>query len=168
TRADLEWDRLLEALADRCAGPMGQRFARALPFGATREDVRALLAEAEEATRLAEHGEPLPAGAVPDVAEALERLRAGGVLGRQELRAGAQLLRAARGLRRFLHSRREACPALFAACATDPTLDRLADEVAGAFEADGTLSDKASPRLRELRGEYQASRPRMLSRPEDL
>src|SRR6476660_2589700 len=107
TRTDLEYPRLLEALAVRCSGPLGQRLARALPFGASPVEVRALLAEAEEAARLLEKGEPLPAGSVPEVGEALERLRASGVLGPGELRAVAQMLGVARGLRRFLHTRRE-------------------------------------------------------------
>ena len=38
----------------------------------------------------------------------------------------------------------------------------------GSFEADGTLADRASPRLRELRGEWHAARQRMLSRMEEL
>ena len=54
------------------------------------------------------------------------------------------------------------------ACATDPTLDVLADELAQAFDPDGSLSDHASPRLKELRGEYQSARTRMLARLDDL
>lgn len=168
THADLEWGRVTGALAERCASPLGQRLARALPFGGTHEAVRALVAESREAATLAERGETLPAMNVPDVAEGLERLRAEGVLGPLELRGLAKMLLVARSLRRFLASRRESCPALLAACATDPTLDDAADEVSSAFDADGTLSDDASPRLKELRGEYQASRARMLSRLEDL
>ena len=168
TQADLEWPRLTDALATRCSGVMGQRLARALPFGATHAEVRGLARESEEATRLAEKGDPLPLVAIPDVAESIERLRASGVLGPAELRGVAQMLGAARSLRRFLHGRRESCPTLYAACSTDPTLDNTAEEVSSAFEADGTLSDKASPRLRELRAEYQTSRSRMLSRLDDL
>ena len=171
TRADLEWSRLTGALAERCTSPLGQRLARELPFGSTHAAVRAMLAESEEATRLSEKGEPLPIATVspvPDVAEGIDRLRAAGVLGPAELRGIARMLLIARTLRRFLASRRETCPAIHAACSTDPTLDDAAEEVAGAFDADGTLSDKASPRLRELRSEYQASRARMLSRLEDL
>jgi DNA mismatch repair protein MutS2 len=78
------------------------------------------------------------------------------------------MLGVARALRRYLASRKAEAPALFAACATDPTLDDLADEIARAFDADGTLADGASPRLRELRAQWHAARQRMLSRMEDL
>ena len=168
TRSDLEWDRVLAALADRCAGPLGRELAVALPFAATRDEARALLAQAAEAVRLLEQGRPLPAGEVDDVREAIERARVGGVLAPAELRAVARLLGAARGLRRFLASRRAEVPALFDACSTDPTLDEVADEITGSFDADGTLADRASPRLRELRGEWHAARQRMLSRMEDM
>jgi DNA mismatch repair protein MutS2 len=168
TRADLEWDRVLEALAARCAGPLGRDLARGLPFAATRDEARVLLAQATEATRLLDEGRALPSADVEDVREPIERARVGGVLAPAELRSIGRLLGAARALRRFLSSRKGELPALSAACATDPTLDELADEISTSFDADGTLADRASPRLRELRGEWHAARQRMLARMEDL
>lgn len=168
TRSDLEWDRVLGAVASRCAGPLGRELALTLPFAATREQARDFLAQSAEAVRILEQGRSLPVGEVDDVREAIERARVGGVLSPVELRGIGRLLGAARGLRRFLASRRADAPALFAACSTDPTLDDLADEIAGSFEPDGTLADRASPRLRELRSEWHAARQRMLSRMEDL
>ncbi|MEI7891790.1 MAG: Smr/MutS family protein [Myxococcales bacterium] len=168
TRLDLEWDRVLNALAVRCSGPMGASLARSLPFADEPDAVRRLAREAQQAFELLAQGEPLPVIELPDVREAVGRLRVGGVLAPSELRAVAQVLLSARSLRRFLGSRKTTCPDLFASCATDASLDRLADEVSGCFEADGTLADRASSRLRELRGEYQTSRQRMLSRLDDL
>jgi DNA mismatch repair protein MutS2 len=168
TRSDLEWDRVLAAVADRCEGPLGRQLAVELPFAATREEARASLAQAAEASQLLGDDQPVPVGDVDDVRDAIERARVGGVLAPVELRAIGRLLGSARVLRRFLAARRAAVPALFEACSTDPTLDALADEIAGSFEPDGTLADRASPRLRELRGEWHAARQRMLSRLEDL
>ena len=163
TRSDLEWDRVLGAVASRCAGPLGRELALALPFAETREQARDSLAQSAEAVRVLEDGRTLPVGEVDDVREAIERARVGGVLSPVELRGIGRLLGAARALRRFLASRRVAAPALFQACSTDPTLDDLADEISGSFEPDGTLADRASPRLRELRSEWHAARQRMLS-----
>lgn len=59
-------------------------------------------------------------------------------------------------------------PALYIACATDPLLDQAADAISEAFESDGTLADRASPRLRELRAQWHAARQRMVSRMEEL
>jgi DNA mismatch repair protein MutS2 len=168
TRADLEWDRVLAALADRCTGPLGRDYALALSFAGTRDEARTWLAQSAEATRLLVDGRALPSVEIDDVREAIERARVGGVLAPVELRGLGRMLGAARSLRRFLASRRAELPALFEACATDPTLDDLADEIGGCFEADGGLADHASPRLRELRDEWRAARQRMLSRMEDL
>jgi DNA mismatch repair protein MutS2 len=168
TRADLEWDRVLSALSDRCAGPLGRDLALGLPFARTRAEAREWLEQAAEASRLLGQGRALPAGDVEDVGEAVERARAGGVLAPADLRAIGRMLGAARALRKFLASRRAELPRLFDACSTDPTLDQLAEEITGSFDADGTLADHASPRLRELRREWQAARQRMLSRMEEL
>ena len=168
TRADLEWDRVLSALADRCAGPLGRDLALGLRFAESRDEAREWLAQSAEATMLLGEGRPLPVAEVDDVREAIERTRIGGVLAPAELRAVERMLGAARALRRFLTSRKAALPTLFEACATDPTLDDVAEEISGCFEVDGALADRASPRLRELRGEWRAARQRMLSRMEDL
>lgn len=168
TKADLEWPRLLEALADRCAGPMGRALALALPFAKDRNEARTKLNESREAFELHRDGEPLPLLDVPEIRPSLDRIRASGVLGPVELRQIANVLASARQLRRFLQARRDTHPLLAAALMTDPTLDQLADELAGAFDPDGSLSDHASPRLKELRSDYRAARQRMLSRLDDL
>jgi DNA mismatch repair protein MutS2 len=147
---------------------MGREAARTLAFGATRAEVQRSLAEAGEATRLHRDGEPLAIDELPDIGPALARLRVAGTLATEELRAVAAALAAARSLRRSLHARRHAVPALHAACSTDATLDEPLEALARSFESDGSLADHASPRLRELRSEFQASRARMLSRLDDL
>ena len=168
TRTDLEYDRVLDALASRCVSAMGQALARELPFGSSRAECRLLLDEAREATALLDNAEPLPAVALADLSAAVGRVGAAGVLAPTEIRELGKALEAARALRRFLGARRSRVPALHAACSTDPTLDALADELASAFDPDGTLSDRASPRLKELRSEFHAARQRMLSRLDDL
>jgi DNA mismatch repair protein MutS2 len=126
------------------------------------------MAESEEAHRTLEAGEPLPVFELPGVREATDRARIGAVLAAHELLALGHMLEAARSLRRFLTTRKGELGALHQACSTDPTLDAVADDVLGCFEADGTLADGASPQLRELRGAWHATRQRMLARMEDL
>ncbi len=168
TRTDLEWNRLLFALADRCESTTAKDLARALPFASTRQETLSVLAEHEEAAHLLDHGSPLPIVQLPDVRDALARLGVGGALGPIELRDVARIAGAGRALRRFLSANRERAPRLAQTLATDPTLDALAEEIHKCFDPDGTLADHASPRLRELRGEYQASRQRILNRMNDL
>lgn len=168
TRSDLEWDRLLDALASRCVGPLGSAAARGLPFCTTLEQVRTSLAETREAFDLYAADEPLPGGGAEPIAAAVDRLRAGGALGPLELREIGRALALARVLRRFLQARREKIPNLAASCSTDPHLDVLEEQLSHSFEPDGTLSDRASPRLRELRGERQSARERLMRRLEDI
>jgi DNA mismatch repair protein MutS2 len=168
TRVDLDWHRLLKAIADRCAGPLGRALAEGLPFAETRTQARTWMAESQDAHRSLTAGQPLPVFELRGVREATERARIGAALSQDEVRAIGRLLEAARTLRRFLTSRKADLVALHEACATDPTLDGVADEILGCFEADGTLADRASPQLGELRGAWRAMRQRMLSRMEDL
>jgi DNA mismatch repair protein MutS2 len=168
TRADLEWDRLLEALAVRCASPAGQRLARALPFATSRAGVRVALDEAREAVELDLAGEPLPTAGVAEVAHALDRARIGAVLAHDELRAVVACLGAARVLRRFLQARRARAPRLDAACTVDPSLEELERRLAGCFDPDGSLADRASPRLLELRADRRTGRDRLVRRLDEL
>ncbi len=168
TREDLEWDVLLAALSARCQSPMGKRLSLALPFGANYTESRTWLEESEEAFQLGMAGEPLPTPALPDVEDAVARLGAAGILSSHEIRDLGVALVAARTLRKYLHSRRDRARALYAACATDPTLDELEAELAHGVDPDGTIADRASPELKRLRAEQRAARARMLNKLEDL
>src|SRR5262245_54969143 len=143
TRADLEWDRLLGALAERCSIPAGQRLARSLPFASSIEEIRVRLAEVRESVELEAAADPLPVPSLPDVDNAIERARIGAALAIDELRGLARVLEAARALRRYLHARRDRCPSLNDACATDPSLDELLVTLSAAFDPE----DRKSTRL---------------------
>jgi DNA mismatch repair protein MutS2 len=167
TRNDLEWSRLLAALEARCETVVGRDRARAL-MPAPAAEVLRRIAEVREAIATSELADPLPVAAVPDARDAQARALHGGVLSPTELRAIAEVLAAARTLRRFLHARRTTLPNLHETCSTDPGLDAVEDEITSAFEPSGLLADHASPRLRELRSEHAAARARMISRIEEL
>lgn len=127
-----------------------------------------VMGEVREAFDLLMASEPLPTGAAPIVSHPIDRLRVGGVLAPEEILSTAALLTKARVLRRFLSARSERLPLLLEACSTDPHLDAVADQVHQCFESDGTLSDRASPRLRELRQERHQARQRLLNKLDDI
>jgi DNA mismatch repair protein MutS2 len=168
TRADLEWDRMLSALAARCASPAGKRIASTLPFLSTHEAVTTALGEVREAVELDRFAEPLPVSDVPEVAAALDRTRIGAALSNEELRALGRCLLAAGALRRYLAQRKHRAPLLFRACSSDPSLDALEREINGSFDPDGTLSDRASPKLGQLREERRHLRDRLIRRLEEV
>ncbi len=168
TEADLEFDRVRDAIASRTLSARGADRARALGFIARRSEIEVALSEVREATLLEERGEPLPRRSVPRLDEAVSRARVGAVLSGEDLRDVVKALQAARELRKFLRPRADELPALARACDTDPALDALADELARSFDADGALADGASPKLAELRAERRASRERIVRRLDEL
>ncbi len=163
---DLEWPRLQEAVLAHCRGPRAR--GGRIPLPSDRRSVQAALAESREAMRLRQQGEPLPLDVLPETAPLLARLQRGGDLDGPELRDVQRMLETSRALRRFLRRRRDRCPALWAACRTDPSLDELTDLLGEHLESDGRLSDRASPTLRSLRAEVSALRQRIVGRLESI
>jgi DNA mismatch repair protein MutS2 len=164
---DLEWGRIVDAVAERCAGPLGDRL-EALPFASDVEGARLAMAETAEALGLRREGDPLPLSGIRDVRSSLDRVARSGALDGPSLRDVRLTLTAGRALRTFLARRKERCARLYAACPLDPTLDGLERELAAAIEPDGTVSDAASPELRRLRAEVGHLRARIIGRLEQI
>lgn len=172
TLRDLEWDRLVAAVATRCRGPLAARLGAAdgepLPLARSLEEARAWMAETEEALRARRDGEPIPLDGVRDVRGALARVVKLGVLDAPELWNVRTTLGAARVLRRYLSQRKPRFVRLFDRCALDPSLDGLEEEIAACIEPGGTIADHASPELRRLRSEVAALRARIVARLEQM
>lgn len=166
TLDDLEWHRIVRAVAERCVGPSTRR--EDLPIAATREGMERVQGETREARRLLESGEPLPLDGLRDVRAHLARLARQGALDGPALNDIRATLGAARSLRRFLGRRKEVAPLLASSCATDPTLDHLEDELSASLEPDGSISDRASPEVRRLRTEVANLRARMVGKLEEM
>jgi DNA mismatch repair protein MutS2 len=167
TLADLEWDRLSQAVAERCRGPLRARLLR-LPIAETREGTVLALAETREAMTLASMGEALRVDGAREVLPQLQRLEKRGALDGPALRDLMSVLGVARALRLFLGRHRPVAPTLHARCALDPTLDVLLDELENAIESDGSVSDRASPEIRQLRTEVANLRARLIAKLEEI
>ncbi|MCB9626866.1 MAG: Smr/MutS family protein [Sandaracinaceae bacterium] len=167
TLADLEWDRLSQAVAERCRGPLRARLER-LPIAQTREGTMVSLTETAEAMRLSSMGEALRVDGAREVLPQLARLQKKGALDGPALRDLMSVLGVARALRLFLGRHRQVAPALFARCAIDPTLDVLLDELEAAIESDGSVSDHASPEIRRLRTEVANLRAKLIGKLEEI
>ena len=166
TLADLEWEQVEQAIADRCRGPL--REAISLPLAESFEETERVLAEAREAWTLLVRNEPLPLEGICEIASSLQHLEREGVLDGGALKDIRMTLRAAGGLRRFLGQRKGSVPYLHRACAIDPTLDGLEEEVGMSIGDDGTILDSASAELARLRQEVGNLRGRIVRKLEDL
>jgi DNA mismatch repair protein MutS2 len=160
----LEWPLLLERLAAHCTSRVGAAAMRATEPESTLEGTRLLAARARDAVALDALGESLPLRDFPDVSAALSRATKGGTLAGSELVGVARLLGVAGAVRNFADERSERFPALFAAVASEPRLDALARSLDNALEPDGTVSDHASPELREARARVREARDALKAR----
>jgi DNA mismatch repair protein MutS2 len=166
TLADLEWEQVEQAVADRCQGPLREKLV--LPLAESFEETARALAESKEAWGLLERSEPLPLEGLCDIASSLRHLEREGALDGVALRDIRLTLRAASALRRFLGQRKESAPYLHRACTIDPTLDSLEEELGLSIGEDGSILDSASAELAQLREEAGNLRARIIRRLEDI
>lgn len=166
TLADLEWNQVEQAVADRCHGPLGDRLS--LRLAESFEETERALAEAREAWTLLDRNDPLPLDGICEIASSLQHLDREGVLDGVALKDIRMTLRAAGTLRRFLGQHKDGAPYLHRACGIDPTLDGLEEEVGMSIGNDGTILDSASAELARLREEVGNLRGRIVRKLEDL
>jgi len=164
TQRALEWPVLLERIAERCVSRPASARVRATEPCATLEGARALAERSAEAVALDALGESLPVRDFPDVTEPLARATKSAMLSGTELVGVARLLGVARGLRTFASARRERFPALHAALTSEARLDSLEVALERALDPDGSVSDNASPALREARARAREAREALKER----
>lgn len=153
---ELEWPVLLDRVAQRCTSEEGAAQVRQLLPEPSLERARLSMQRTAEAIAVAEAADPIPAAHVPALGDVLDRVRAGGVVSAPELRDVRLTLGQARRLRSFAARHRETYPALASAIESDQALDPLLEVLTRSIEDDGTVSDAASPDLRQAR-QHQAS-----------
>lgn len=147
--AVLEWDRVVEALAERCATAAGARAARALRPVLDRDACRRSLDETDEALALMAE-ETVPVAGVRDVGPAVEAASRGGVLEPGDLLDVARSATALAALGLHLSERAERAPHLadrFGGVRLD---DSLAVRIEAAIDPRGGVREDASPALSRL------------------
>jgi DNA mismatch repair protein MutS2 len=169
TLRDLSFRTIVHAVAERCAGPLGTTLAlTGLPVAQTLEEARTSMGETAEAMNARNEGDATPLEGLRDARPSLLRVTKGGVLSGPALADLLSVLGAARALRRFLAKRKNTMPRLFAACALDPGLDVLHEEIGAAIDPSGMIHDGASPELKRLRAEIATLRARITSRLQEM
>lgn len=167
TLLDLEWSRIVAAVRDRCQGPLHESLGE-LSLHRTLAEMQRAMGETAEMLRLRKEGDAPPLSGIQPVRGAVLRTEKGGALDGPTLDAIRSTLGAARALRQHLSRRKADVPLLREACALDPTLDGLEEDLTHSIEPGGAVSDRASPELRRLRGEVSTLRARIVARLEEL
>lgn len=169
TLEDLGYAEILRALAQRCRTQPGKERALARPFldeEAQVTDALALIGEAR--TLIQEEQFSIPLGGIADLRDAIHRAGKGGMLEPRDLIGSAQLLMAFARTREGLEEREEKVPMLATIARRLPLLEGLARRIDRSFEPDGTLSDSASPELKEARDRANGLHRRIKSRLDEM
>jgi DNA mismatch repair protein MutS2 len=152
TLHDLQWPKILQALAQRAKTDLGRARSLKRPFLDSAELVREELARSEELARLSlEEQLTLPLWGVQDIGVLLQRASKGGTLEPAELLSGSAVLHSLARVRDFLEPRQGRMPRAWAIAERIVDLSRVAQRIERSFEPNGELSDRASPELYELR-----------------
>ncbi len=165
TLEDLAFPEVLAALGQRCRTAAGRSRALARSFLDDAAAIRESLARLDEARALLQAQLSLPLGGVADIRGAVERAEKSGILEPRELTACAQTLFAFSRTREVLQERSGMAPRLAFVGQRLPDLEKLAVRLDRCFEADGEISERASPALKEardrIRGLHRAIKARL-------
>ncbi|PSB18830.1 endonuclease MutS2 [Phormidesmis priestleyi ULC007] len=157
----LEWSRLCQHLATFAATKLGAIAARRLKIPARQADTLTLLAQTQEVYSLESR---LPSGlrfdGIDDIGEAIERAALQGILSGAELLAIAKTLSGARTLRRTIDNQDE-IPVLSVLVSELRTYPEIEQEIYRCINDDGKVSERASPKLAEIRAKQKQLRDRI-------
>ncbi|WP_013322664.1 endonuclease MutS2 [Gloeothece verrucosa] len=164
----LEWHRLCQHLSTFAATKLGAIAAEYMKLPETQEESSQLLAQTEEVYDLEQRlNTALSFEGITDIGDALERSDLGGVLSGKELLSIATTLAGVRRLRRLIEEQ-EKIPVLKTLVANVRTYPEIEQEIHRCIEEDGEVSDRASPRLREIRGQMKVVRERIYRKLQDI
>ncbi len=158
TLEKLSFDRVIAALAERAATPLGRE--RALLVRPDLDDAaRTLACERTDEVLL---GDDLALGGVEDVRPLVERVRDGGVLDGREILSIAYTMDAAATVRRAIASGDR--PRLRELAEAMTSFDGVLRLVREQLDTQGEVRDDATPKLREIRRRLQPLRGRIRER----
>ncbi|MEE2755308.1 MAG: endonuclease MutS2 [Myxococcota bacterium] len=155
SQTHLDWNRIREAIADRCRTPLAYDRARSLLPLSSRVEISESLALTSEARRLFDQGYRLPIGQPGDVRPAARLAARGGTLSPDELVAIGAVLESIRRCRRQLLEIGESAPLMFNFVADLVEQADLEAELRICFNDRGELSEHASGDLYDLRNRVE-------------
>ncbi|MBP2019712.1 ribosome small subunit-dependent GTPase A [Symbiobacterium terraclitae] len=167
TLTALEFPRIQQELAARTSCRLGAELALAAGPLPSLEAARAVQQETTEARALLDAGRAIPFGGIQDVRGPVERAAAGGVLTVEQLTAVADTIYGCRTLHRFLTQHAGSAPRLARYAEQFGQFDPIEEEIRRCIER-GTVSDRASRALREIRGEIATLEGRIQDRLQSL
>lgn len=158
----LEWSRLCQHLATFAATKLGSIAAQHLQIPATKAETLHLLAQTRETYQFDQSvSGGLPFAGIQDIGDALERSSLQGLLSGEELLNISTTLSGARTLRRTIENA-ENVPTLLAMVADLRTYPEIEQEIYRCIDDRGKVTERASPKLTEIREKIRSTRDRIL------
>ena len=158
----LEWHRVCQNLSTFAATKLGVVAARHLKLPDNRAESERLLAQTKEIYNLEQQ---LDSGwtfkGIQDIGASLERSAIGGVLSAKELLNLATTLAGVRYLRRSIDQKSEELPTLAELVEDIRTYPELEKEIHHCIDDRGDITDRANPRLADIRSDIKSLRDRI-------
>ena len=158
----LEWHRLCQHLSTFAATKLGVVAARQLKLPDTQAESEKLLAQTTEIYYLEQE---IDSGwtfkGIKDIGESLERVNIGGMLSAKELLNVATTLAGMRYLRRLIDAKSEELKTLAELVADVRTYPEIEKDIHHCIDDRGEITDRASPKLAEIRNETKNLRNRI-------
>ncbi|MEA3439514.1 MAG: endonuclease MutS2, partial [Chloroflexota bacterium] len=164
----LEYNKILEQLAEWCDFPASAQLARELVPTNDLDEARRLQAETSEALTLFESNPGISIGGARDVRSLVDLAEHAGVLDPGDLLDIKYTLIAARTLRRTLERFEEQYPILTDMVFQIPEPVGVIDKISSALSERGEILDTASARLGQIRHDLRIVHDRLLQRLERM
>ncbi|GAP93588.1 endonuclease MutS2 [Leptolyngbya sp. NIES-2104] len=157
----LEWSRLCQHLATFASTKLGTIAIRSLRIPTTQVETERLLAQTQEVYNLeTQLTTALSFEGIEDIGDALERAALSGILSGVELLTIATTLSGARTLRRTIDNQ-DGFPILNESVSELRTYPEIEQEIYRCINDDGKVSERASPKLAEIRSKQKQVRDRI-------
>lgn len=147
----LDFDKILERLAERCLLPRAREMAEALRPYAHQDQVRDALDETGEGRALLRVNPLFSVRGAKEVRPLLERCIRGGTLSPEELLSVRDTLKAARQIKQGLLEGKTEAPHLREIVREIDPPRVIEDEITRCISEEGSVADQASPQLAEFR-----------------
>ncbi len=159
----LEYEKILNRLAEHCAFSGGAELAYALLPSDDLQTVRTWLAQTAEAYKLLEQKSDLSFGGVKDLRTQLEKAERGSLIFASEFLEIKHTLQRARSLRNTLTRLENSFPLLAEMAHNIEPCDNVVAEISRCINDRGEVVDGASDALARIRNELRTAQDRLLS-----
>lgn len=149
----LEFDKILERLADECSSNIGRNRALNVYPSSDIQQIKQWQQETTEIVQLLSLGEEIPLGGITDIRETLSKLKVHAVLEATDFLDIERILYASKNLKRFFAAKASGYHLIRMTDIADRliVIDELRDAIRLTVREDGYILDSASTELRTIR-----------------